>query len=216
MARKRTPYDTLGVDKSADADKIKSAHRKRVRETHPDRKGDAEEFKEVQSAYLVLIDPARRKRYDETGDDSESRTDSDANRLLAATFLQVVHQLIGQGMDVAKRDVFAAMIELFRKTVRELDSQIGQNQEAKRQLEQVAKRIKKEPAPSLFASIMQSELAKIESLNAGISKSKATYEEAIRHVEACKYEVDQTPGFTFSGPMGIGRDGPIFWTDTGS
>ena len=64
-------YKILGVDKKAPADDIKKAHRKLVRQYHPDRNpGDAkaeERFKEVQAAYDVLGDPDKRKQYDRGG-----------------------------------------------------------------------------------------------------------------------------------------------------
>lgn len=64
----RDPYAVLGVDKKASQEVIKKAHRKLVRELHPDHNpGDAraeERFKEVQSAYDVLGDPEKRKAHD--------------------------------------------------------------------------------------------------------------------------------------------------------
>ena len=64
-------YSVLGVDRKASADDIKKAHRKLVRQYHPDRNpGDdkaEERFKEVQHAYDVLGDPEKRKQYDRGG-----------------------------------------------------------------------------------------------------------------------------------------------------
>jgi molecular chaperone DnaJ len=61
-------YESLGVSKNASQDEIKKAYRKLVREVHPDTSpGNEDRFKEVQSAYDVLSDPAKRKRYDTMG-----------------------------------------------------------------------------------------------------------------------------------------------------
>ena len=67
MARENGYYDTLGVTRSASADDIKKAFRKRARECHPDAGGDEETFKRVNEAYEVLSDPQKRKLYDRFG-----------------------------------------------------------------------------------------------------------------------------------------------------
>jgi curved DNA-binding protein len=63
-------YSTLGVAKTATDKEIKQAYRKLARKHHPDvNPGDktAERFKEINEAYEVLGDPAKRKKYDELG-----------------------------------------------------------------------------------------------------------------------------------------------------
>lgn len=57
-------YQVLGVDKTSSQDEIKRAYRKLAGKHHPDRGGDAEEFKRVQEAYETLGDPERRAAYD--------------------------------------------------------------------------------------------------------------------------------------------------------
>jgi len=64
-------YATLGVTKAASDKEIKQAFRKLARKFHPDvNPGDkvAEtRFKDINEAYEVLGDPAKRKKYDELG-----------------------------------------------------------------------------------------------------------------------------------------------------
>jgi len=63
-----TLYTDLGVEPTADAATIKRAHRKAARQHHPDAGGNRDDFERIQRAALVLCDPARRARYDETGE----------------------------------------------------------------------------------------------------------------------------------------------------
>ena len=69
--KKRDYYEVLGVGKSAGADEIKKAYRKKALQYHPDRNpGDKEaeaKFKEVGEAYEVLSNDEKRSRYDQFG-----------------------------------------------------------------------------------------------------------------------------------------------------
>lgn len=65
---KRDYYEVLGVGKSASADEIKKAFRRKAVELHPDKQGgDEAKFKEVNEAYEVLKDQSKRQRYDQFG-----------------------------------------------------------------------------------------------------------------------------------------------------
>jgi curved DNA-binding protein len=69
-------YKTLGVPRTASADELKKTFRKLAREFHPDvakdKKKAEEKFKEINEAYEVLSDTAKRKKYDELGADWKS------------------------------------------------------------------------------------------------------------------------------------------------
>ncbi len=75
----RDPYEVLGVSKTASEAEIKSAFRKLAKKYHPDRaKADPtakERFGEVNTAYEIVGDKAKRKQYDagEIGPDGKQR-----------------------------------------------------------------------------------------------------------------------------------------------
>ena len=66
------PYIVLGIQKDATLPEIKSAHRKLILKCHPDKIQDEsqrnkaqDQFQQVQTAYELLSDPARRIKYDQ-------------------------------------------------------------------------------------------------------------------------------------------------------
>ena len=63
-------YSTLGVNKNASDDEIKSAYRQMAKKYHPDLNKTpeaAEKFKEINEAYSVLSDKQKRANYDQFG-----------------------------------------------------------------------------------------------------------------------------------------------------
>lgn len=61
-------YDILGVPRGSSKEDIKKAYRKLAHQYHPDKAGgSAEKFKEINEAYQVLSDDAKRKQYDQFG-----------------------------------------------------------------------------------------------------------------------------------------------------
>ncbi|KXX81557.1 DnaJ subfamily C member 9 [Madurella mycetomatis] len=121
------PYEVLSLPRTASPDQVKSAYRKAALKTHPDkvpsdRKDEAKEkFQQVAFAYAVLSDPARRKRYDETGSTSEAVVDSDGfswsdyyrEQFRDAISEEAIRQFAAKykGSDEEKGDVLAAYEE---------------------------------------------------------------------------------------------------------
>ncbi len=71
---KKDYYEILGIDRDADDDQITKAYRKLAMKWHPDRIKDAdkkkeaeEKFKEITEANTVLMDPEKRRKYDQFG-----------------------------------------------------------------------------------------------------------------------------------------------------
>lgn len=70
----KTLYEILNISKPSDEEdklsqeEIKHAYRKMALKYHPDKGGDAEQFKALSLAYSILSDPNKRQIYDESGD----------------------------------------------------------------------------------------------------------------------------------------------------
>lgn len=71
----KDPYKILGVDRNASEEDIRKAYRALAKKYHPDLnvedKTAAERFKEIASAYDILGDAEKRKRYDKGEIDAE-------------------------------------------------------------------------------------------------------------------------------------------------
>ena len=63
----KDPYHVLGIDRNCNDDDIKKAFRKLALREHPDKGGDPEKFKEIQSAYEILSDKDKKNKYDKFG-----------------------------------------------------------------------------------------------------------------------------------------------------
>ena len=73
----RDPYDVLGVSRTADQAEIKKAFRRLAKRMHPDaNKSDpkaAARFSEINAAYEILGEEAKRKAFDRGEIDAEGK-----------------------------------------------------------------------------------------------------------------------------------------------
>jgi DnaJ-class molecular chaperone len=72
----RDPYTVLGVAKTASAGEIKKAFRKLAKQYHPDQNKDpkaAAKFAEINTAYEIIGDEAKRKQFDRGEIDAEGK-----------------------------------------------------------------------------------------------------------------------------------------------
>jgi curved DNA-binding protein CbpA len=120
-----TLYETLDLDKAADAAAIKRAYKRKAKMTHPDKAGGSNEaFAKVSRAYLVLSDPARRARYDATGDIPEITPESAPLNILVQYFVIVVQMFCnGQGPDPRNVNLVNQAREQFRKDILDAENQ---------------------------------------------------------------------------------------------
>jgi DnaJ-class molecular chaperone len=136
-----THYETLGVKPDASADEIKVAIRKAQKDAHPDREGGSiERMQAINAARECLLDPEKRKRYDEYGDDQvdiagaamECVTQMIQSMLEAGfdgkDWVAAMRAAAGNGVEQSKREVERTTRELekYRKLAGALESELFQ------------------------------------------------------------------------------------------
>ena len=84
MKEEKTYYEILAIEKDASDQEIKLAYRRLAKKYHPDLNKDdpraKEKFIEIKNAYDTLIDPRKRKFYDQMGYDPKNVDFSDIFR----------------------------------------------------------------------------------------------------------------------------------------
>lgn len=93
-----TLYDTLGASLDASLADIKRAYRRASAKAHPDKGGSDERQTEINKAYAILGDPAKRLKYDQTGQTDEELTDDQhAANVMKLLFIKIIEHCISEG-----------------------------------------------------------------------------------------------------------------------
>ncbi len=79
-------YEILEIHVSASQDEIKRAYRKKALTHHPDKGGDPEVFKKINSAHEILSDPEKREIYDKHGKNGLRESGGIPDDILSAIF----------------------------------------------------------------------------------------------------------------------------------
>jgi curved DNA-binding protein CbpA len=107
-----THYEVLGVSKRADATALQYAWRRAAARWHTDRPdGDEARFKRCELAMAVLSDPARRKHYDESGEDQlPPPVEDDARELLEQVFGEYIDKAgeFDDGVEFVRKSLLSA------------------------------------------------------------------------------------------------------------
>lgn len=153
-------YKTLGVKRDATEQQLKDAHRNKATEQHPDKQGgDERAFKALSNAYAVLMDPERRKFYDETGSSmKESEFDRKAGALLQQLFQLIVSE---NGLEaIIHLDIIMMMNQQIDKGMTELEKKIDTAKKSRAAIEKILKRVKHKSKTNPITLILKHEATK--------------------------------------------------------
>lgn len=170
-------YDILGVKRDANGDELKKAFRRKSSTAHPDKGGSNEEMALVNRAYSVLGDPARRARYDETGDEAaEQPIEQGARQFI----LQAFAEALGQPQEVNS-------VEFARKKAEREKAAAG---DAARNMERMAAKLRVRRAKVKVREGDNLMHALIDQQIAELTTRRAAAEQGIRLFDAALVALD--------------------------
>lgn len=145
------PYEILGVAKDATPEEINAAYKAAAKKAHPDSGGSSDKFTRVKQASMVLLDPRRRKQFDETSTISDNPADNAYARaleLVAAFFVNTLnamenpHVLQLEHTDMVKLGVrhFEQLIAASNTNIQMVNRQIKRFEKALKRLKSKGKK----------------------------------------------------------------------------
>lgn len=183
------PYETLGVPRDASPDQVKRAYRARAHKAHPDRPGGTDEaFHQVQVAHDILIDPSRRKAYDEHGHTGPA---PDQRQMVTMAIATMVVSLVESGVDLEHTDLKAQMVAGVRQTIEQMHAarRAGEEKIA-RQEKAMARFRRKGGGDNVLAQLLE---GRIRELRGGLAIAEQQLElarELIAVLEEYSYQVE--------------------------
>lgn len=185
------PYETLGLERDADGDAIKTAYRKAAKTAHPDSGGDTEEFGRLQACYDLLKDPVRRKVYDSTGYDPQLADPRDLKGILMLETL--VNEFILDEREPGSFDPLAAMRRKLSDDIVKSRFHILELERHRARVRQHIDRLGRRPAADVLGSMLRTRSQSIADAIRNAEAQIEAIEQAYTMLEGYSYELELLP-----------------------
>ena len=187
------PYEILGVEKTADKAEIKRAYKRKAKKAHPDAGGSSAEMAELSKAQVILLDPARREKYDRTGD-----ADAEPDNLTAAAVNNITSAM--DGLLRGERDIAdykLALLATFECKKAEISRAKTPIERAIKRAEKVKarwKRKKKATGDDIIARVLDHQIASHKGVIAKIDGDLRVIDRCIEILDGYTYTADASAG----------------------
>lgn len=160
------PYEVLDIARDATTEQIRKAYKRLAKTTHPDQGGHADSFALLKFCHDLLVDPERRKRYDETGVIDEGKKAEPTLRQRAlAKISMLLPSIIQAQVDPLTIDLIGVLREAVQAQLGEERKRLASLEAAKARVETLSGRFEHVGPPSddnLFESFLTTQLDQIE------------------------------------------------------
>lgn len=189
----RSLYDLLGIKRDASEAEVTAAYRRRAAETHPDRGGKREEFEAVTHARAVLLDPARREKYDRTGDASEAEPDNAESIALQLLQQAVFAAIEGAGAAPAETHIINQAKVILDGQLMQARQQIQNAKRAVQQLGDVRKRLKNKGEKPVIEQMIDWRIAALTQAASDSEPRNLALQRALDILGQYSFEVERAP-----------------------
>lgn len=188
------PYIVLNIRRNASPSMVRRAYRKLAKQHHPDANpGDPDapaRFKAVQEAYDLLSDPARRKRYDETGQ-TDVPEPKDVQELVACLshFLQKAVQAAYNGP--RKTDLVAKMKAVMVNELAQAEASLADAKKTRAEQADIMARFSTaDGGENYLAGVVRQQVARCDAGIDALEKQIALLKTAHDYLKNARYRVD--------------------------
>lgn len=198
-------YETLGIGKTANNKEVRKAYLMKAKVHHPDKDGSIEEFNQISTAYQILMDDDKRKRYDkgETVEQILKANNNKAQSILADILCKVLENWGPQAenlLDPKTQDIVKTIDDILIANMIQIEVKILKTIAEQKNYEIFLKRIKKKKKGSFFMiDVAKAQVEVKKTLVKNLKKEEAYFEEAKKINSNYDYEVDYSGGFVISG-----------------
>jgi len=186
-------YAVLGVPRDANPAAIRRAYRSKARRAHPDGGGSAESFEQIKTAYDTLIDEARRRRYDETGEHDDAAAESRRAELIEMLFtaLDLALLKLSQRAWLPKHaNLVLVTAEMLRQQRQEWTGRRREFEKVAEQSRELLGRFITVSRNNLMQTVVERRVAKCQSEIEALDRRIKTADEALKVLKEMTFRAD--------------------------
>ena len=181
-------YETIGVHETAIAEEIKKAYRERSKKLHPDANdGDDKGFAKLAKAYEVLSNPDRRKKYDDTGIDTDHNEVEQVNSIIAGltlAFLEHAPSVKTESLTDFIKKQAKEQLGNAKSAIAKSEKEIDRAENAKNRV------VRKELGHNLILSVFENKISEARTAIIRHNEAVLLFDKVLEEIESYSYLVD--------------------------
>lgn len=161
------PYEILGLDKDATPDQINAAYKAAAKKAHPDSGGNSEDFTRVKQASMVLLDPRKRKQFDDTGHQADEADNTEATIMeaIASFLIGAINSLEeGHAPNIEQVDLIGAAKNNFSEKIKVCQQNMKSVNKQIKKLERALTRLKTKRPNDIIRQMISRHIVLLQNL----------------------------------------------------